>query len=161
MSKYDNLGNYLRKQGYGEVPMTFGEIEKIVGSKLPPSAYRHRPWWSNNPSNSVMTRVWLDAGYRTERVDMAAKKLVFKRAGLSQHGAGMAGTERRYQPSDPGSDKKVGRHPLIGSMKGTFTIEPGWDITKPAMDPEELDEMEVNTEKTADRIEKGLSGRGK
>ncbi|MEA2936481.1 MAG: hypothetical protein QOD74_3127, partial [Variibacter sp.] len=61
--------------------MTFAEIERITGSKLPPKAQHQRAWWSNNPSNNVMTKVWLEAGYETERVDMAGRKLVFRRVG--------------------------------------------------------------------------------
>jgi hypothetical protein len=44
-------------------------------------------------------------------------------------------------------------------MKGTFTIEPGWDLTKPALDAEELAEMEANLERTADLIADGLKSR--
>ncbi len=29
--------------------MTFSEIEKVTGVKLPPKAQHHRAWWSNNP----------------------------------------------------------------------------------------------------------------
>src|ERR1700744_5837808 len=29
------------------------------------------------------------------------------------------------------------RHPAFGALKGTFIIEPGWDLARPAMDPEE------------------------
>ena len=35
---------------------------------LPPTAQAQRAWWSNNASNNVMTRVWLEAGFRTERL---------------------------------------------------------------------------------------------
>ncbi len=79
MSKYSALGDYLKRQSRDAVPMTFGEIEKIVGAKLPASAQKHRPWWSNNADNSVMTKVWRDAGFQSEQVDIAARKLVFRR----------------------------------------------------------------------------------
>jgi hypothetical protein len=54
---------------------------------------------------------------------------------------------------------KVERHPLIGSMKGTFTIEEGWDLTKPALDPEELAEWEANLDRMADELQDKLSGK--
>ena len=79
MSKYSALGDYLKRQSRDAVPMTFGEIEKIIGAKLPASAQKHRPWWSNNADNSVMTKVWLDAGFQSEQVDMEERKLVFRR----------------------------------------------------------------------------------
>jgi hypothetical protein len=59
--------------------MSFSEIEAIIGSSLPPSSRRHRAWWSNNPSNSVITFSWLNAGYRTADVDMGSERLVFRR----------------------------------------------------------------------------------
>src|SRR5438034_719397 len=59
MGKYEPLGQFLRKQRAAAVPLTFREIEKITGVKLPPKAQHHRAWWSNNPSNNVMTKVWL------------------------------------------------------------------------------------------------------
>ena len=121
MSKYEPLGEYLKKQGKERVPMTFAEIERVTGMKLPPSAGKHRPWWSNNPRNSVMTKVWLDAGYESEQVDMTGRKLVFRRV-RSRKPAGGEGEEKPF-------------HPLYGAMQGLIRIMPGTDLTQPA-DPE-------------------------
>ena len=74
MSKYDPLTVHLRGSGQASVSMTFAAIERIVGAKLPPSAYKYRAWWSNNPTNSVITHAWLDAGYKTANVDMAGSQ---------------------------------------------------------------------------------------
>jgi hypothetical protein len=158
MSKYDSLGDHLRKQATDVVPMTFAEIERVTGAKLPQSAFNHRPWWSNNGSNSVITKVWLRAGFRSTRVDMKGRKLVFERA-RGEHG--FAEETRMFASEERPSSQRLGanrgQHPLIGSMKGTFTIEPGWDLTEPAMDTEDLDAMDANLNRTADLIEKGLS----
>ena len=43
MSKYSALGEYLKRQRRDVVPMTFGEIEKITGAKLPASARAPTP----------------------------------------------------------------------------------------------------------------------
>ena len=79
MSKYEKLGTFLRAQHALELPMTFAEIESVIGYPLPRSA-RYAAWWSNHPSNNVMTRIWLAAGFKTEQVDVEKKKLVFRRA---------------------------------------------------------------------------------
>jgi hypothetical protein len=106
--------------------MTFEQIERVIGVKLPRSAHRYRAWWSNNPDNSVMTKAWLDAGFRSEHVDMEERKLVFRRV---EHG-------RPPAAGAPCAEvQRAGRHPLFGCMRGTFTIAPGVDLTQPA-DPE-------------------------
>jgi len=173
--KYEALGTFLKAQAaHSEVRLTFGEIERIIGSKLPPSAYDHRPWWSNNPSNNVMTKVWLAAGFETEQVDMDGKKLVFRNSakmvrdfesieGASDAAkaiaAGMAEGAREFKPADV--EKKPRRSPLFGALKGTFTIESGYDLTSPSMDADELAEWEASLDRKADLYEKGLSGKKK
>jgi hypothetical protein len=79
MSKYDPLTSYLREQPYRAVKLGFGDLEKILGFKLPSSASQHRAWWSNNGSNNVMTKAWLSAGFRTRDVDMENERLTFER----------------------------------------------------------------------------------
>lgn len=133
MSKYDPLGNYLRNQHTQEVPLTFEEIERITGVKLPPKAQLHRAWWSNNPSNNVMTKVWLEAGYETSQVDMSTRKLLFRRRSK----LGPASTPPASPPpaSPPPAGGQSARHPLFGALKGLVRIVRGTDLTKPA-DPD-------------------------
>src|SRR5271165_1399973 len=149
MATYDPLGQHLRKSAANRIPMTFREVELVIGRKLPASAFRHRPWWANEERGHSHAKAWLGAGYRTEQVDMAAAKLVFVR----QNGArGMAEPRHEFVSAEG----KLERHPMIGALKGTFTIEPGWDLTKPALDPEALEAMEANLDRTADLIAEGL-----
>jgi hypothetical protein len=125
MSKYDPLGLYLRKQRTSRVPMTFGEIERLIGAKLP-NSQRYPAWWSNNPFNNVMTKVWLEAGFMTEGVDVESRKLVFRRRSSSS----------THKPQSATDDSKASnKHPLIGYLKGTIQVAPGFDLTEPA-DPE-------------------------
>ncbi len=124
MGKYEPLGDFLRAQRRSLVPMTFEEIEEVTGVKLPPKAQHHRAWWSNNPSNNVMTKVWLAAGYETEQVDMSARKLVFRRVNES--------SDSEPQPSEPPSSLSEDRHPLFGILKDVTIIVPGVDLTEPA-----------------------------
>src|SRR5450631_718958 len=103
MGKYEPLGDFLRKQSVTRIPMTFAEIERIVGTKLPKSQ-RYPAWWSNNPWNNVMTQVWLNAGFETEQVDVENQKLVFRKVGAS---ASMVG--KKVVP--PKGDDEL-KHPL-------------------------------------------------
>ena len=125
MGKYEPLGDYLRKQRATLIPMTFSEIERITGTRLPKSQ-QYPAWWSNSTTNNVMTQVWLDAGFETEQVDIENRKLVFRKVGAS---ASAAVTGKNVAP--PNRDDKS-KHPLIGWMKGTVTIAPGVDLTEPA-----------------------------
>jgi hypothetical protein len=129
VGKYEPLGAFLRGQRSEEVPLTFDEIEKITGVKLPPKAQHHRAWWSNNASNNVMTKVWLEAGYESARVDMSARKLVFRR--VAKAGEASGGLAKPYATRD-------GRHPLRGALKDITFVPPGVDLTEPA-DPEWAD----------------------
>lgn len=124
-SKYAPLEGHLKTISWAEVPMSFAEIERIIRDKLPASARKHRPWWSNNPSNSVITKAWLNAGYKTARVDMDAERLVFIKDEAEM---------LPLAPSESGPDStKTDRHPMFGCMKGTVTIADGVDLTQPAM----------------------------
>ena len=61
--------------------MTFEDIEAVIGATLPPSARKHRAWWSNNSTNSPMTLAWRAGGYESASVDMANGTLVFRKVG--------------------------------------------------------------------------------
>jgi hypothetical protein len=123
MGKYDPLGAFLRSRDADETPMTFEEVEAVIGAPLPPAAARHPAWWSNNPRNNVMTRVWLDAGFRTERVDLSGGKLVFRRV------AAPAG------PTSPAAPPTGPRRGVLEALRrelgGTVRVRPGVDLTAP------------------------------
>ena len=74
--KYDGLKRCLETAKGDSLKMSFGEIEKEMGDKLPQSAYRLRPWWANDFSHS-QARVWLHAGWETRNVDLEKRSVVF------------------------------------------------------------------------------------
>jgi len=123
MGKYDPLKSFLEASGAEEIPMSFDEIEALLGASLPDSR-RYPAWWSNNPSNNTMTRVWLEAGYRTERVDVAGERLVFRRADTGGTPPGSAG------PATNRSKVNVVLR-LQRALAGTVTVAPGVDLTEP------------------------------
>lgn len=159
MSKYSPLKSYLQSQAIAEVPMSFSDVEAVLGFRLPNSAYRHRPWWANETEGHVHAQAWLEAGYETAQVDMAGRKLVYRRIKAQKVGP-RAGVEEQarmftHEENMPAALKnpKPRHHPAWGALKGTFTIAPDWDITKPALDPEELAEWEANLDRMADELE--------
>ncbi|MGE0409384.1 MAG: hypothetical protein AB7P23_08995 [Amphiplicatus sp.] len=153
MSKYDPLAAFLTASGKSEIRLSFADIEKIIGAALPPTAYKHRPYWSNNPSNSVLTRVWLEAGFKTERVDMKAQTVVFRKAGARSVGGAFADIESRV-PRSLGEEfdriekgaaglRDMGRgfdreldlfSQIFGALKGAVRVTPGHDLTAPVQE---------------------------
>ncbi|MBW8734166.1 MAG: hypothetical protein JF571_07655 [Asticcacaulis sp.] len=124
MSKYDPLGDFLKDEDSAFVRMGFSEIEKVLGFELPPSSRKQRAWWSNNPTNNVMTRAWIDAGYETGNVDMESEMLTFRKADTAEK-----------TRSDARPKPKSGTHPLFGALRGMLTVSDDLDLTRPA-DPE-------------------------
>ena len=91
-----------------------------------------------------MTKAWLAAGFRSEEVDMTARKLVFSRH-LPNAAAGGA---TRVAPASTGSPLAG----LFGGLKGTVHIEPGTDLTLPSTAPIYLydgGELEVSRREVA------------
>ena len=122
-SKYQPLENHLRLTGKRNIPMTFNEIEAVIGTGLPASARKHRPWWSNNPSNSSITHSWLSAGYKTTQVELGNERLVFVREERADaHGV-----------SAPDPANGPSKHPVLGCMADSVTVPDGTDLTRPAM----------------------------
>ena len=88
---------------------------------------------------------------------MAGRKLVFKRMREAKKGQGMAEIAREFDPAPATGPKKAHRSALFGCMKGTFTIEPGYDLTQPVYTGEEWTEIEKEMEEDWDQIEQGMS----
>jgi len=125
MGKYDPLGTYLAALAEVEGPMTFRQIEALIDAPLPPAARRHRAWWSNNPDNSVITRVWRDAGFRAFQVDMIGETLVFRReAGSAPPAAPSIATDRGPQANT--------LERIRARLGGTVRIPYGVDLSEPS-----------------------------
>jgi hypothetical protein len=65
MAKYDPLETYLTRRGSDEIELAFEELERIIGTELPPSATRPQ-WWANErdpASRHVQRSAWRKAGY--------------------------------------------------------------------------------------------------
>ena len=132
MSKYQPLTAYLRTSGSSAVRMTFEDSERIIGARLPESAGKHRAYWSNNPTNSVLTSAWLKAGYRSTNVNMTARELVFRKAAPNPTSDGTGEkthTPHSYDSVFAGGSRSFDQ--VFGALRGTVTITPGTDLTDP------------------------------
>ena len=113
MGKYEPLEKFLKRHRAGRWRVAFRELERLLGFKLPQSAFKYPAWWSNDDTGHSHAKAWLDAGWRTEEIDLAARKLTFTRADDVPANASTP-------PSDP-----------WGCMAGTVTVMPGTDLTAP------------------------------
>lgn len=79
MAKYDPLSRYLDRLPCQRWTTTFAEIEKVLGTPLPPSATRYSAWWSNDESPGRQSHAWLDAGFVTAGLSLDGKRVTFVR----------------------------------------------------------------------------------
>ena len=77
MSKYDPLFNYLKTLGKQSITLTFSDIEKILGCKLPPSAREYDVWWDNSHTQAVSG--WWGAGYTVAQLNRYDETVTFVR----------------------------------------------------------------------------------
>ncbi len=102
MRKYQALSDYLARQDAAEIPMTFGEIENMLGFTLPASARQFPAWWANQAGGGhSQCQAWLAKGWRTRGVDLAGESVIFARdAGLTDM-PGVAEAARLFRASPP------------------------------------------------------------
>jgi hypothetical protein len=136
MPKYAPLERFLAEQSVSELTMTFEEVERVLEAQLQPSAYKHRPWWSNNEKNSSMTRAWRNAGFKSAAVDLVNRRLTFQRVGSGprQYPVGQSLAPQVAEGALAVASAR-GRHPLFGVLKGMISVARGVDLTAPA-DPQ-------------------------
>ena len=77
---YEPLKSYLSSKSEPVIVMTYEEIERLLGRKLPNTAYGEswRQWWANTETHS-QALAWLRAGWRVTRPDLANKRVEFSR----------------------------------------------------------------------------------
>lgn len=80
--KYIKLKYFLINSNQSVVKLSFKNIEKIIDSELPNSAYNHSAWWANDTKCHAQSVSWLDAGYETHSVSdtYQEKYIVFMKA---------------------------------------------------------------------------------
>ena len=87
MSKYRRLSEHLERlarKGHSQWKATFQEIEKVLDSQLPKSAYEYQAWWANQAGNGhSQTAGWKSVGWRTEDLDIQGQRVTFVHRGAT------------------------------------------------------------------------------
>ena len=121
-SKYEGLGRHLGALQSTRWPATFGDVEAVLGSALPPSARKYPVWWSNDESHSQAS-AWMNAGWRTSDVNVRQGTVVFRRSGAPL--APPAGDRhRRFRPAAARPDRSAMR-PVEEPPAGVDATAPG------------------------------------
>lgn len=81
MKKYLPLYEFLCASQNENIRLTFHEIENILESRLPQSAYIYREWWANG--GHVQADAWLNVGYQVDSVDLVTHYVVFSKCSKS------------------------------------------------------------------------------
>ncbi len=80
-SRYAPLASWLQRvrPEVNDLAVDFEQVEKLLGSQLPPSARKHAAWWANDAATHVQSRAWLNSGWRVESVDLGEEVVQFGR----------------------------------------------------------------------------------
>src|SRR5262249_52783452 len=103
--KYDALKSYLASHTQGRLRLSFDDIARIAKVTLPASAYDHPAWWANDSKSHVQAKAWLEAGYKTENIDLVAKYVEFVRVAPERRE--VREVQQKFEPSP----KKYSVHP--------------------------------------------------
>ncbi|WP_051910338.1 hypothetical protein [Lysinibacillus sp. BF-4] len=79
--KYLPLYQYLINAEATNITLSFEEIEALLCTKLPASAYKHQAWWANQKKHLSQTGAWMNAGYLVEEVSYG-QYVRFRREGV-------------------------------------------------------------------------------
>jgi hypothetical protein len=76
-SKYFPLFQYLQSRLEKTIELSFEEIEDLLQTSLPNSAYQGKAFWSNRASGGLQAKAWMDAGYHVIGVDFQHNYVTF------------------------------------------------------------------------------------
>ena len=101
-------------------PVSFAELEAILGFELPISARLYRAWWSNQKHGAGHSHAlaWFAAGWNTRSVDLEAETLVFERVEGASDQADAAPRRRKF-----GLDANCGpRYPAVPGHRASPSV---------------------------------------
>lgn len=80
MGKYEPLAQYLNHLDDESWEARLEDIERVLGFKLPDSAYTYPAWWANQHGHHSQTKGWRDVGWETRDVDLRSRRVRFVRS---------------------------------------------------------------------------------
>lgn len=72
VSKFISLEKFLNSQNKQYLDLSFSEIEKIIGGKLCPSAYKYNAYWHTSKTH-ILPNLILDCGYKIIEISLINK----------------------------------------------------------------------------------------
>lgn len=80
--RYGNLYRFFQNvpSQQEQLALTFDDLAKIVGGKLPDTAFNDRTWWANTRS-SPQGNSWTKAGWKIEDIFLNARIVTFRKKG--------------------------------------------------------------------------------
>lgn len=73
---WSRLTEHLQETSGGDLTLSYGQIEQIIGRDLPASARKHQAFWSNSSSYA---RAWTKAGFEVTRRGLLPEQIRFVR----------------------------------------------------------------------------------
>jgi hypothetical protein len=82
MALYDPLYKWLRSKSAKNICVTFGQIEAVLGFRLPDTARDRPQWWANEMADTrhVQCRAWMDAGFQTRNLNLRRESVEYTKA---------------------------------------------------------------------------------
>ena len=82
MPKHESFANFLKNSSDYNYKGTFEDIEKILGEKLPLTAFDDIRFWSNRGMYSLMREV-VKAGWKQTKINIHTREVEFEKANLT------------------------------------------------------------------------------
>ena len=85
--KYTPLEKYLRDlpESQKEITLRFKQIEGVIKSSLPSSAYEDQRWWEHETEgNHISPRAWSNAGWKIGSLDVNKQRVKLVRVATAR-----------------------------------------------------------------------------
>ncbi|MCL4871064.1 MAG: helix-turn-helix domain-containing protein [Anaerolineae bacterium] len=80
--KYYPLYHHLCQSEQPELTLTLTEIQAMLATPLPPSAWKQRSWWSNRSQGAWQAAAWLEAEFKVTKIDLESGRVTFRKKGI-------------------------------------------------------------------------------